>query len=95
MACMSALCSLVLVIVGILMIIRVITLEQFMSAVGRAFSLVIGLLLTLCLLKNLLATVVIPGLLLVEAVFIWASVIALAILVVVFVTDIVITRFMK
>ena len=55
-ACISSVCVLGMVIIGILLMTRVISLETVGNAIGRAFVLLVAVLVALCLLKGVLMT---------------------------------------
>jgi hypothetical protein len=78
--CISMLCVLGLVVPGILIMIRAITLDQLLSGVGRFLFVVIGTLAGVCFLKTALVCIVAPLLQSVRAVLFWSALALLSII---------------
>ena len=78
--CIFVFCMLGIVILGILVMTQAITLEQLVDAAGRLFLVLLGSLITLCLLRVLLIAVILPWLLSFKNMFFWLALAALAVL---------------
>jgi len=91
--CLAAVSGLGIMIVGMLMIARIITLEQVMNVVGRFLLLVVSALLALCILRSLLIAVVIPWLSFMKTLLVWLAIITIVIIVVMVVARIIVSRF--
>ncbi|MGB9236806.1 MAG: hypothetical protein WCC04_20550 [Terriglobales bacterium] len=78
--CLSVICMLGIVILGMLIMTRTVTLGQVAETVGRLFTLVLGVLITLCLLRALVIAVVAPWLLSLKAAVGWLAIVLLAII---------------
>jgi len=58
--CISTLCVLGIVIFGLLIMTQTITLEEILGTIGRLFGLMIVAVIALCLLRALVAAVIVP-----------------------------------
>ena len=86
-------CVLAVVMLGLLVMTRVITFEQFVSGVGRFALFVIGMLVALCFLKAVLVTVILPWLVSLKAVFLWVVLAVLGIITLVLIVRMTISKF--
>ena len=77
--CLSAVCMLGVVIVGMLVMTGAITLEQLGHAAWRGFLIIVIVLTTLCVLKGLLLPILISSLVMLKHMIWWAVIIGLAI----------------
>ena len=77
--CISSVCILGVVIVGILLMTRVISLEQVGNAIGRALLLLVALVLALCYVKGMVMAVFTAALFLLKRLLVWLAIIALVI----------------
>ena len=74
--CMSAVCVLGIVTIGLLIMTQVVSLEQVVNATGRLFLLLVTLLLALCMLKGFLTTAATAALFLLKRLVVWLAIIA-------------------
>ena len=93
--CLSAAFMLGIVIVGILIMTRTINLEQVVNAIGRAFLLLVAVLLARCMLKWLLMTTATAVLFLLKRLMVWFAIIALVIMFALVFARIVVSKFEK
>jgi hypothetical protein len=93
--CMSAVCMLGVVIIGLLIMTQVVTLEHVMNAVGRVFLLLVTVLLALCMVQGLLITAATAALVLLKRLMVWLAIIALVIISAMLVARISISKFEK
>ena len=77
--CLSAVCMLGVVIVGMLVMTRAISLEQLGNAAWRGFLMIVIVLTTVCVLKVLLLPILISWLVMLKHMIWWAVIIGLAI----------------
>ena len=78
-ACISSVCVLGMVIIGILLMTRVISLETVGNAIGRAFLLLVAVLVALCFGKGILMTSITAAIFLLKRLLVWLAIIALVI----------------
>lgn len=71
--CMSAVLVLAVMMIGIFIMLRLFTLEQMVSAIVRVFLLVLGVLVGVCLLRQLLVTVILPAFDILKSFFVWLA----------------------
>jgi hypothetical protein len=93
--CMSAVCVLGIVTIGILIMTRIISLEQVVKATGRVFLLLVTALLALCMVQGFLMTAAMAALVLVKRLMVWLVIIALVIISAMLVARIAISKFEK
>jgi hypothetical protein len=93
--CLSAVCILAVVIIGILIMTRTISFEQVVNAIGRAFLCLVTVLLALCMLKGLLMTAATALLFFLKRLMVWLAIIALVLGFAVLVARIAISKFEK
>ena len=93
--CMSAVCVLGIVTIGLLIMTRFISLEQVVNATGRVFLLLVTVLLALCMVKGFLTAAAIAALVLLKRLMIWLAIIALVIIFAMLVARISISKFEK
>ena len=91
--CLSAVCMLGVVIVGMLVMTGAISLEQLGKAVWRVFLLTLIVLTTLCVLKGLLLPILISSLVMLKHMIWWAVIIGLAIVAVILVLRMLVSKF--
>ena len=91
--CIAAVCALGIVIIGVLLITQVITIQQALSAMGRALVLLVGSLFALCIVRSLLLTVIVSWLRSLKALVGWLAIIAVAIILIALVFEIIRKRF--
>ena len=92
---MSAVCVLGVVIIGILIMTRIISLDQAMNAVARVFLFLVTALLALCMVKGFLLTAAIAALALLKRLVIRLAIIALVIISAMLVARISMSKFQK
>ena len=93
--CLSAVCILGIVIIGILIMTRTMSLEQVMNATGRAFLLLVTVLIALCMAKGFLLPAAIAALVLLKRLMLWLAIIALVIISATVVARLSISKFEK
>jgi hypothetical protein len=93
--CLSAVCVLGIVIIGILIMTRIISLGQIVNAIGRAFLLLVAVLVALCMLKGLLMTAATALFFVLKRLVVWLAIIALVIIFALLVARIAISKFEK
>ena len=93
--CISMACVAAITIAGLLVMVRVVTIEQVVNGIMRGFLVVLGFMFVLGIVRKLLAVIVLPGLLLLKNFFIFSGFIALLIVVAAAVTGFVAHRFKK
>jgi hypothetical protein len=86
-------CVLAVVIVGLLVMTRVITLEQLVSGAGRFLLFVISILVALYFLKAILVAVIIPWLVSLKAVLLWLVLAVLVVITLALIVRITISKF--
>lgn len=91
--CLSAVCVVGIVTIGILIMTGIISPEQVMNATGRAFLLIAAVLLTLCMLKGILIAAVTAALVWLKLLIFWLAIIALVLGSVVLISRIAISKF--
>jgi len=90
---MSAACVVAVVIIGMLIMTRTLTVEQVTKAVGRGLLVLTGGLMTLCVFKVLLASVVIPRLLSLKSLLGWLAVVVLGTIIAVLIARVMLSKF--
>jgi hypothetical protein len=93
--CISAVCVLGVVIVGLLVMTQAISLEQVAGAIGRTLLFAVLALIALCILKAFLTMALIAMLWLLKHLVVWLAVIVLVIAAVMFLARILISRLEK
>jgi hypothetical protein len=95
MQCISAVCILGVVIVGLLVMTQAISLETLVNGLWRSFLLVVAVLVGLCVLKSLLLPILTSWLVALKQIAWWVVVIVLVLIAAVPVLRMLITKFAK
>lgn len=74
------LCVLGVVILGLLIMTRTITLEEMIGTIGSLFGLLVVALVALCLLRVLIAAVIVQWLISLKAAFLWTGIALVALI---------------
>ena len=78
MQCLFAVCMLAIVIVGLLVMMRAISLEELGDGIGRSFLIVFGGIIALCVLKGLLLRILTTWLVTLKHTVRWIAIVVLA-----------------
>ena len=95
MQCLFAVCMLAIVIVGLLVIMRAISLEELGHMIGRVFLLALSALIAFCLLKDLLLPTLSSWLVTLKQMIWWIVLIGLAIIAAMFFLRMLVSNFRK
>jgi len=93
--CISTVCVSGIVILGLLIMTQVITLEEVAGTIGRLFGLVVVVLVSLCLLRVLVAAIIVPWLVSLKATFLWIAIVLTIVIILAVVVRIAIFRFLN
>jgi hypothetical protein len=93
--CLSAVCMLGVVIVGLLVMTRVISLEELGNGIVRGFLVTALALIGLCVLRGVLLPVLISWLVTLRQMSSWVAIVALAVIALVFAVRMLIFRFQQ
>jgi uncharacterized membrane protein YkgB len=95
MHCVSAVCVLGVVIVGLLVMVRIVTLEQLGNGIWRGFLFIVIALVTLCFLKGLLLPILTLALVTLKHMIWWVLMAGLVIIVAMILLRILVSQFTK
>src|SRR5258708_23868884 len=93
--CVSAVGILGIVIVGALVMVQAISLEELGTGIGRGFLLVVAAFVGLCVLKGFLLPILTTWLVALKEIAAWMFVIVLAIIAALLVLKVLVTKFAK
>ncbi len=93
--CLSAVCVLGLIVLALLIMVQAVTVEQVMEGLGKVFLAFVALIAVLCVAKSLFLAIVVPALHWLAIAARWAAILAVAAIVVWFVTNIAAGRVIK
>ncbi len=92
MQCLSAICMLAIVIVGLLVMTQIISLEELGNAIWQGFLTIVIVLVAICFLKAILLPILISWVVALKQMLVWIAMIVFALVIALLVVRVIISK---